>query len=117
MSKEITAAIYYNKWTGWENNKVASFFRQGTEEDLKTLKPGDKIWLDTDPIHPNGKVYGYLASIFKKFEDGKLEHSDGWTTMLGKLYILTDKEGFESYVKEHPLATKISVFDDDAFFV
>ena len=105
--KLLTKALYYNQWTGWENNTINSFFRRATTEDIEKMKAGDQVWIDIDPIHPNGKVYGYLAFKFKKFADGYLYHNAGYTSMLSKIYILTDEPALRKFIKENPLADDI----------
>ena len=107
MTDKLRTALYYNRWTGWENNTISNFFRPATIEDIEKMKSGDQIWMDVDPIHPNGKVYGYLSFKFKQFKEGYLYYNAGYTSMLSKIYILTDEPALRKFIEKNPLSVDI----------
>ncbi len=102
MAKQLNVALYFNQWTGLQNREVGKCFAPATLEELQSLKKGDDIWIDEDPIHPNGKVYGFLRSTFKKFEDGMVYHSSGYGSLLHKFYILKDEDQLRSLIESDP---------------
>lgn len=102
MTTKLNVALYYNQWTGLQNDEVTKCFAPATSEDLNGLKAGDDIWIDEDPIHPNGKVYGFLRSTFKKFENGMVYHSSGYGSLLHKFYILKDEARLRSLIEADP---------------
>ena len=53
--------FYYNRWRGVEVREIHDCFKALEPQGMKQLKPGDTIWLNLEPYHLNGKVYGYSA--------------------------------------------------------
>jgi hypothetical protein len=59
--------IYYNKHARLDVPKLAECFTQITESRKKKLNVGDSIWVDLEPYHPSGKVYGFtMVKITRK---------------------------------------------------
>lgn len=63
-----TPIIYYNKWTGFETDVFREQFRHLPPEELKLLVVGDVVYLDIDPLHPAGKVYGRVKAIITQID-------------------------------------------------
>lgn len=105
----LNYVLTYNEWTGWNSNcTVGKFFKKATVDDLNKLVPGDEIWIDEDPIHPNVKVYGFHCSEFKSFSEAKIYHKYGMSSFsLGRIYLVDDVEGLLQYVAENPLCTDV----------
>jgi ribosomal protein L21E len=53
-----TPVIYYNRWTGFETDRFRDQFKHLSGKDVSDLDVGAVVFVDVDPIHPNGKVYG-----------------------------------------------------------
>lgn len=51
--------FHYNKWAGLELPELVRCFEPMSEEEITNLQVGDTVWLDLEPYHLNGKVYGY----------------------------------------------------------
>ena len=58
--------FYYNKWRGIELPEVAECFSHLSKEEVMNLKQGDEVWVDKEPYHLNGKVYGYTKIQFSE---------------------------------------------------
>ena len=59
-----TPVIYYNLWTGFETDRFRDQFKHLSGKDVSDLDVGATVFVDVDPIHPDGKVYGrYKAKI------------------------------------------------------
>ena len=54
---------YFNKWAGFETEELHQFFERLTHEELFLLKRGDIVWVDQEPYHREGKVYGYTKRV------------------------------------------------------
>lgn len=96
--------IYYNKWTGWEPEDLPK--RKPVYP--KDMKVGDKLWLDVDPIHHHGKVYGYVLVEIKEIKDDKVFYTGGWICYSDKWgtkfsKFLNEKKAF-AFWEKHPLA-------------
>ena len=63
-----TPVIYYNQWTGFKTKAFRDQFVALSADDIKQLKEGDEIYVDIDPLHPNGKVYGRIKTKVHKLE-------------------------------------------------
>lgn len=55
-----TPIISYNQWTGFETTRFANQFRRLSGEETSNLTEGATVYVDVDPLHPNGKVYGLI---------------------------------------------------------
>ncbi len=69
-----TPVIYFNQWTDFETNEFKGQFKTLTAEEIKNLAVGQEIYVDVDPLHRNGKVYGRIKAVVSKIEcieDGK----------------------------------------------
>jgi len=54
---------YFNQWAGFETKELHQFFAHLTPEELLGLKQGDVVWVDQEPYHRDGKVYGYTKRV------------------------------------------------------
>jgi len=63
-----TPIIYYNLWTGFETTAFQGQFKQLTAGEIQQLDKGDVVYVDIDPLHPQGKVYGRIKSIVTMVE-------------------------------------------------
>lgn len=54
-----TNVYYFNQWADFEAKELHKFFTHLTPEEIFALKQGDVIWIDQEPYHRHGKVYGY----------------------------------------------------------
>ncbi len=102
-----TAVLCYNQWTGYENQTVGRFFRQATAEDIRRLQPGDVVWLDEDPIHPNGKVYGFVKTKVEGVEGDRVYFQGGFTTLHGKIHFVSDEAELAKLIASDPLMTDV----------
>lgn len=48
-----------NLWTGHECPMIKDCFRELSYDEVLNLTAGSEVYVDQDPIHPNGHVYGY----------------------------------------------------------
>lgn len=53
-----TPIIYFNQWTRFETDRFRDQFKHLSGKDVSDLDVGATVFVDVDPIHPNGKVYG-----------------------------------------------------------
>lgn len=58
---ELGFRVYhFNLWADFDARKeLRPFFSHLDHKELFALKPGDTVWIDEEPYHPQGKVYGY----------------------------------------------------------
>ena len=105
--RNFNYALTENEHTGWLSSEIGKFFRRATFDDFQALKPGQDIWLDEDPIHLNGKVYGYRRCQFVSFDGVKLYHSNGMTSYLHKVFLVEDPGALQRFLEEHPLASDV----------
>jgi hypothetical protein len=71
-----TALIYFNQWTGFETKEFRGKFVPFTEDEIKNLKKDDVIYVDVDPLHPQGKVYGWVKATVMRvvpLENGEFQ--------------------------------------------
>lgn len=54
---------YFNQWAGFETKELHQFFSHLDAEELFALKRGDIVWIDEEPYHRDGKVYGYTKRV------------------------------------------------------
>ncbi|HYE22736.1 MAG TPA: hypothetical protein VD998_04065 [Verrucomicrobiae bacterium] len=102
-----TAVLTYNRWTEYENRDVHRHFRQATAEDIRNLKSGDAIWIDEDPIHPNGKVYGFVKTRVDCVEGNKIHFDGGFTTLHNKIFIVDDESVLAEMIAADPKMTDV----------
>lgn len=114
MSKKIhkpiepgTVVLTYNKWTNYSDQAIANFFRRASLEDIQSLKECDIIWIYRDPLHPNGKVYGFEKSKFIRRIGQKVYFEGGSTTLHEVIFIVNDEEGLSKLVADNPKSTDI----------
>ena len=62
--------FYYNRWSGLEVD-ISGCFEHLSPLEMKALKLGDKVWLDLEPYHHCGKVYGLSEVNLVKTEKRK----------------------------------------------
>lgn len=67
-----TAIIYYNKWTGFETRAFNGQFELLSAEEILFLKPGEVVYVDVDPLHPHGKVYGRIKVVITDIQCVKI---------------------------------------------
>lgn len=111
--ENVDLAVYYNRWRGVEIKGIGACFDRLEEKDYETISPGDELWVDPDPLHPNGKVYGFAKVKVSNVEDdpdgknkrvhysGRFVGSGFSNTCLGRFYQLTDTDALETLVAEH----------------
>ncbi len=83
--------FYYNKWRGVDLPEIAECFSQLSPKAVNNLKKGDEVWIDDEPYHLNGKVYGYTRVEFSEAVDGNLL----------RLFECVDPPKLEVLVKKH----------------
>ncbi len=115
-----TLLIHYNHWTGFETKEFKGQFNPMTSEDIRNLKAGDIVFINLDPLHPNGKVYGRVKAFIEKMEpcaDGEFRfyfespRARGFGTTKNGVSSKIDKAVNEAVlveiVKRLPLSTKL----------
>lgn len=56
-----TPIVYSNQWTGFTaGDCFEGQFKNLSVEEVGSLEAGDTIFVDFDPMHLSGKVYGYF---------------------------------------------------------
>ncbi|GEM_PF-2810828 len=55
--------FYFNQWKGFETKELFQYFSHLDSKELFALKRGDVVWIDEEPYHRNGKVYGYTKRV------------------------------------------------------
>lgn len=116
-----TTLVYYNKWTNWESKEIREALEGLTFDEVAGLSVGDQIWVDVDPLHPNGKVYGCVLAAVTEIEKvdedtvmvryeapnlsgGRRIYKDHGTTQLARLK--NESETFV-FVQDNPVATVV----------
>lgn len=114
-----TPIIYSNQWTGFNaGDCFEGQFNNLSVEKVKSLKAGDTVFVDFDPMHLHGKVYGYFKGkvIDIKTEGDYVtvgfECGDGPRGMMRILldaehtpfFVAVDEERLAATLKEFPLA-------------
>lgn len=66
-----TPVIYFNQWTGFETREFSELFKILSAEEITNLKVGQEIYVDIDPLHRHGKVYGRIKAVVTKIETTK----------------------------------------------
>jgi hypothetical protein len=102
-----TTVLTFNKWTGYQNNNVKTYFRPAKASDIRKLKVGDSIWIDTDPLHPNGKVYGFVKNLVSGRRGNKICFNDGFTSLHDNIYFVDDEAPLAELIAEDPLSTDV----------
>ena len=112
-----TTLVYFNQWTGWESDEIRGAFKQLTFDEVIALSTGDRVWLDVDPLHPNGKVYGYVLHEVKSVENTDsntimLRFSRGGYTTVWRdgnsgVFRLKNERDTLRFVEQNPLATRV----------
>ncbi len=104
-------ALYYNRWNGLKTKHVSPLFILLTFEEVAGLSEGTQIWFDQDPIHPQGKVYGFLQRTITgvdKLSETQLgvNFNDGFSRIKKggqiKLYRLLDENALRELIKSDP---------------
>ena len=72
--------------------EVAECFREFSAEEISALKKGEEVWVDGEPYHLNGKVYGYTRIGFSGRRDPVFPE---------RLFKLADPKKLEALVKQH----------------
>lgn len=102
--------FHYNRWRGVEVPEIHACFTELTTTEKKKLKKGERIWLDLEPYHLNGKVYGYSGvEIKRKQVSGRYlgyifespQHAGGFSVAYKAIWKLTDEQKLEELVKLH----------------
>ncbi len=111
-----TTLVTYNQWTNWQKPADQHWFEPLCLGRVEELDPGDQVWVDVDPLHPTGKVYGRkLVKINSR--KGSISSSEGlWIShSLGgcrfkigedrqKFARLTNERAVRWWCDRHPLA-------------
>lgn len=104
MFREGDYLITYNQWTGWQSD-----FLKGELEAIhpKDLKVGDKFWQEEDPIHCNGKVYGYCCNKVISVDEEKdwVKYKYGGSSrsfMEDRIFRLKDSQKIEEFCEKNP---------------
>jgi hypothetical protein len=107
--------VHFNQWTGFENKEVCKFFELMTLDDIAKLSEGDILWVDVDPMHRHGKVYGWVKAtlLHKTWADPGYEISWKGGSVSGrynrlventKFYKVKDEAALLAFTKNFPLA-------------
>lgn len=102
-----TAVLYFNQWTGYRNRDVTRHFRKASAADIERLRAGDVIWINEDPIHPNGKVYGFVKARVKKVEGKEIHFDSGFTTFHNKIFLVSDESVLSELIASDPKMTDV----------
>ncbi|MDQ2933105.1 MAG: hypothetical protein M3Q80_01870 [bacterium] len=102
-----TTVLTYNKWTHYENHDIWTHFRKATPSDISNLKAGDTIWIDEDPIHPNGKVYGFVKKKVTRCEANKIHFENGYITVPDLIYFVDNEKPLMELMATDPKITDI----------
>lgn len=120
-----TPIVNYNMWTRFDTKAFAGQFVPFDAEGVKALKVGDIVYLDVDPLHPKGKVYGsvkvaitaitevnggerviyYRGGIYSGF----VRTANG---LCGRITRAVDEDELARIVASLPLSTKVHVYDE-----
>jgi ribosomal protein L21E len=112
-----TPVIYYNRWTGFETDRFRDQFKNLSGKDLSELAVGTTVFVDVDPIHPNGKVYGrFKGQITRLRIDGDrvaVTYQCGDSVKGGKIINLDAKStDFAIAIDEEALADLLDELPD-----
>ena len=110
-----TTLVTYNQWTNWEKPADQNWFKPLCFGRVAELDPGNQVWIDIDPLHPHGKVYGRrLCQITKIIGNPNrgglwLEYTSGGSRMrinesARKFARLTNERAVRWWCDRHPLA-------------
>lgn len=102
-----TAVLTYNKWTGHDSDEIAPHFRKATRSDIRNLKKGDVIWIDEDPIHPNGKVYGFIKHKVIRMEGEGIHFDGGFTTLHERIFFVDNEQPLAKLIEANPKITDV----------
>lgn len=113
--------LYYNRWTEFESRVIREQFRPMTATEVETIAVGDEVWRSRDPIHPNGKVYGYAREVITRVkrmpnDDIQLYFASGFTTVSPKrsthpCAVVDDPRELARLVRrEQPQSTQVSAY-------
>jgi hypothetical protein len=89
---ENMTVFYYNKWRGVDLPELRECFAQLSAAEVAELKKDDEVWIDDEPYHLNGKVYGYTRTVCSD-----TTHSD----YSFPLFKCVDPKRLEALIKEH----------------
>ena len=80
-------SIYYqNEWRNFRSTELQDLFVRMNEEELKKLLIGDSVWINDEPYHPAGKVYGYTyVKILGMVSDNERIKFTGGTMLNGQI--------------------------------
>lgn len=100
--------FYYNQWRGVDLPELRECFSQLSTDEVANLKQGDEVWIDGEPYHLNGKVYGYTRVAFSGQVDS--DHPP-------QLFKCVDPQKLEALVQEHKglVLSPVSQGERDAF--
>lgn len=109
--------LHYNRWTDFECPAIGRQFRAMTAREVHAIAVGDEVWMSQDPIHPNGKVYGYVRERISRvvcLPDGdiRLHFRDGFTTVSPKrsthpCYAVRNHPALARLVANQPMCTQV----------
>lgn len=108
--------IYYHRWKRWESPQDQQWFTWLKPEEIEQLAPGDQVWMDVDPLHHNGKVYGCqlveIISILGTAQTGiRISFDRGFTTVSrdtgSKFAILTNERQVWEWTITHDAARNV----------
>ncbi|MFZ2193286.1 MAG: hypothetical protein WAV31_03505 [Candidatus Moraniibacteriota bacterium] len=102
-----TVVLTYNQWTGYDNYAVCNYYRPATEDEIRNLKPGNAIWINEDPLHPRGKVYGFVKKKVNRVEGNKVYFGNGFTTFHDSIFFVEDETALEKLIATDPRMTDI----------
>jgi len=118
-----TLVLFYNLWTGWESPEIREAFEELEYENVKELKEGDLVWIDGQPYHMNGKVYGCLLVKITRIETPglqdepnsiKIHFKEGFTVSTpkhpGRFFRLNHEDKVAKIVDLNPLATRVDTY-------
>jgi hypothetical protein len=112
--------LYYNRWTGFECQAIGRQFRPMTRAEVERIAVGNEVWMDRDPIHRNGKVYGFVRERITRVErmggdEIRLHFTSGFTTVSPQrsthpCFAVRNHPALARLVAANPLCTRISPF-------
>ncbi len=70
--------IYYNYWNNWSDEQqcISQSLIRWTEH--RDPEPGELFWMKEDPLHPQGKVYGYRLHRVQQVDTESVHHQSGY---------------------------------------
>ena len=121
-----TPIVYSNQWTGFTaGDCFEGQFKNLSVEEVSSLKAGDTIFVDVDPMHLHGKVYGYFKGkvtdirtvndyVFVGFECGdgpkgrkRIQLDNTYTPF----FVVANEEKLAATLEKFPLASIIYNID------